>query len=210
MSKLAHEQLERMIVTQEIEPGVLISESALMDRTGFGRTPIREALQHLARDRMVEIHPNKGVLIPPASVESQLQMLEVRRPLEALAARLACARADDNATADMAAIRDILQGGITNAADYLTILHRVQTTLLRAATNAYLTNAIAPLHGLTRRFWYSHLTDASHEIAIGSQLYARLFTAILDGDATRAESTANELNDYLVNFTYSTLKRPGS
>lgn len=210
MSKLAHEELERMIVTQEIEPGVLISERALMDQTGFGRTPVREALQHLARDRMVEIHPNKGILIPPASVESQLQMLEVRRPLEALAARLACTRASDTAKADMAAHRDVLLEGIDNAAEYLDLLQKVQATLLDAADNPYLTHAIAPLHGLTRRFWYSHLTDASHEISIGSELYARLFTASLDGDATAAESTSHELNDYLVNFTYSALKRPGS
>ena len=56
----AYHQIERMIVFQEIAPGSLISESEMMESTGLGRTPVREALQRLARSRMVEIHPNKG------------------------------------------------------------------------------------------------------------------------------------------------------
>jgi DNA-binding GntR family transcriptional regulator len=64
----AYREIERLIVFQEIAPGALASESMLMEKTGLGRTPVREALQQLARNRMVEIHPNKGVLIPPTSV----------------------------------------------------------------------------------------------------------------------------------------------
>jgi DNA-binding GntR family transcriptional regulator len=54
----AYRAIERMIVSQEIPPGSLASESSLMEKTGLGRTPVREALQQLARNRMVEIHPN--------------------------------------------------------------------------------------------------------------------------------------------------------
>ena len=86
----AYQRIEQLIVSEELAPGNLVSEAVLMEKTGLGRTPIREALQQLARNRMVEIHPNRGVLIPPASVEAQLRMLEVRRVLEALAVRLAC------------------------------------------------------------------------------------------------------------------------
>ena len=86
----AYQRIEQLIVSEELTPGNLVSEAVLMEKTGLGRTPIREALQQLARNRMVEIHPNRGVLIPPASVEAQLRMLEVRRVLEALAVRLAC------------------------------------------------------------------------------------------------------------------------
>ena len=100
----AYQALERMIVLQELAPGTLVSEATLMDRTGLGRTPVREALQRLSRNRMVEIHPNKGVLIPAASVEAQLRMLELRRALEALAVELACERARDRERAQMQAM----------------------------------------------------------------------------------------------------------
>ena len=89
----AYRLIEQLIVSEQLAPGTLVSEAVIMERTGLGRTPVREALQQLARNRMVEIHPNRGVIIPPASVEAQLRMLEVRRVLEALAVRLACSNA---------------------------------------------------------------------------------------------------------------------
>lgn len=205
-AQLAHQELERMIVTQEIAPGHLVSEADLMARTGLGRTPVREALQRLAREQMVEIHPHKGVLVPATSVESQLRLLEVRRPLEALAARLACSRCGQSDRERMRGLRDELQCGTDSASAYLMLLQRSQRQLVQAAGNDYLAAAIAPLHGLSRRYWYSHLRDASHEIGLGSALYATTFAAVLDRDEAAAEGAALRLNDYLVEFTWASLR----
>ncbi len=57
-------------------------------------TPVREALQRLAREGMVEIHPSRGILVAPISVEAQLELLEIRRSLEELAVRLAARRSE--------------------------------------------------------------------------------------------------------------------
>ena len=50
----AYQRIEQLIVSEELTPGNLVSEAVLMEKTGLGRTPIREALQQLARNRMVE------------------------------------------------------------------------------------------------------------------------------------------------------------
>ena len=81
-SDVAYDLLEQLITFRELEPGTMVSESQLMKQTELGRTPIREALQKLAAEKMVEIHPRKGILIPLMSVEVQLKLLEVRRTLE--------------------------------------------------------------------------------------------------------------------------------
>jgi DNA-binding FadR family transcriptional regulator len=46
----AYRELEEMIVTLQLSPGTVLSEQALAVRLKIGRTPIREALQRLARD----------------------------------------------------------------------------------------------------------------------------------------------------------------
>ena len=89
----AYDKLERMITFQELEPGSMVSEGTLMELTGLGRSPVRDALQRLAWERMVEIHPRRGVIIPPISVEVQLKLLELRRSVEELAVRMASHRA---------------------------------------------------------------------------------------------------------------------
>src|SRR5687767_2796713 len=45
LTDLAYEMIEEAIVTLRIPPGTAISEQALSEMTGIGRTPIREAIQ---------------------------------------------------------------------------------------------------------------------------------------------------------------------
>lgn len=205
-SALAYQKIEQMIVFQEIPPGSLISEVQLMDRTGLGRTPVREALQLLARNRMVEIHPNRGVLIPAASVEAQLRMLELRRVLEALAVRLACDRANGQDRADMQTMIGMLatEGFSLNA--YADTVKATHALIVTGAHNEYLADAMAPLQGLSRRFWCAHVIDELAEITAGAQLHGAILRAILDRDPDKAEIASRELNDYLVDFSYRSLR----
>jgi Transcriptional regulators len=202
----AYRAIERMIVFQKIAPGSLASESQLMERTGFGRTPVREALQLLARNRMVEIHPNKGVLIPSTSVEAELRMLELRRVLEGLAVRLAAGRAGNDVRAQMTAMVSLLAKDAFTLEAYADTVKDTHDLIAAGAGNDYLADAIAPLQGLSRRFWFTHVVDHAGEIAAGSALHTRILQAILDGDADAAETASHALNDYLVDFSYATLR----
>ena len=56
----AYAELEEMIVTLKLAPGAAVSEAELSSHLGIGRTPIREALQRLARERLVVILPRRG------------------------------------------------------------------------------------------------------------------------------------------------------
>ena len=101
MAEGAYRALEEMIVTRQLRPGSMLSENQLSEQLGCGRTPIREALQRLKFEGYVEIHPRRGVLVAPIDVLKQLELLEVRRPLENLVVRLAAARASEPERAEM-------------------------------------------------------------------------------------------------------------
>ncbi|HKX38598.1 MAG TPA: GntR family transcriptional regulator, partial [Burkholderiales bacterium] len=80
----AYTALEELIVTLQLAPGEAVSEQMLAERLKIGRTPIREALQRLARERLVTILPRRGVMVSAIDVAAQLRLLEVRRELERL------------------------------------------------------------------------------------------------------------------------------
>lgn len=202
----AYDELERMIVLQEIEPGSLVSEAMLMARTGLGRTPVREALQQLARNQMVEIHPSRGALVPRTSVEAQLRMLEVRRELEALAVRLACRRATRAEHEAMSTMLDRLAAGGFTLRDYAETIKGTHTLIAESAHNPYLASAITPLQSLSRRFWLAHVRDDDQpEIMTGASMHISLLGEILTEDADAAEKASLELNDYLVRFAHATV-----
>ena len=83
LTDLAYEKIEEAIVTLVIPPGAAISEQDLVDMTGIGRTPIREAIQRLAREQWVsqrrdpsvrraldDVSLRDGLLPPDPAVET--------------------------------------------------------------------------------------------------------------------------------------------
>ncbi|MDH3582226.1 MAG: GntR family transcriptional regulator, partial [Hyphomicrobiales bacterium] len=102
----AYHRLEEMIVTLQLEPGEVLSEQALSKELDIGRTPIREALQRLAREGLVVILPRKGILVSETNPRKQLLVLEVRREVERLLARAGAKRRTEEQASRLLAIAD--------------------------------------------------------------------------------------------------------
>src|SRR3954451_14174584 len=87
LSDRAYRDIEELIVTLQLPPGSAVSEGLLSRRLGIGRTPIREALQRLARESLVQILPRRGIMVTQINARTQLRLLEARREVERLVAR---------------------------------------------------------------------------------------------------------------------------
>lgn len=207
----AYDLIEHMITFQQLQPGSMVSEAALMSLTGLGRTSVREALQRLAWERMIEIHPRRGASVPPISVEVQLKLLELRRSVEELAVRMAAHRA---ATAQKEIMQQLAEQldrleGSDDMHAYGDLLKKVHLVIVEAAQNEYLQLAMAPLQGLSRRFWFANLRGSHDELRTGAKLHAAILRAICHGDDSAAGTASLALNDYLNDFTYRTLRSVG-
>ena len=88
-------QVAREIAEGEIEPGELLTEVAVAERTGVSRTPVREAMLQLDRWGLVRLVPKKGAVVTSVSARDQAELLSVRAMLETHAVRSTAA---DDAT----------------------------------------------------------------------------------------------------------------
>lgn len=206
----AYDAIEDMITSQQITSATLVSEASLMEATGLGRTPVREALQRLARDRVVQIHPNRGVFVPEITVESQLRLLEIRRPLEALAVELACVRAKRAERDAMGKMLAYLQAAEFTLEGYADSVKQTHQLISKATHNEFLVDAMTPLQTLSRRFWLVNIDDEQDEIAAGARAHAEILTSIIERDAVRAVAASFALNDYLVRHAHRTVGIPQS
>ena len=93
LTERAYRAVEEEIVTLRLKPSQVLSEQMLSATFDIGRTPIREALQRLAREGLVAILPRKGILVSDINPRNQLLVLEVRRELERLLSRAGAERA---------------------------------------------------------------------------------------------------------------------
>ena len=89
----AYEHLKRRILHCDLAPGEELREATLADSTGFGRTPIREALRRLVQEGFVEVRPRQGYRVAPITLASVHDVFELRLLLEPAAVELAIRRA---------------------------------------------------------------------------------------------------------------------
>ena len=202
----AYGEIEEMIVTLRLAPGSAISESELSAHLGIGRTPIREALQRLARERLVSIFPRRGIIVTEINVASQLRLLETRRELERLIARSAARRATDDERDRLRALAAAFEAA-AKANDDVTFMRidRDFNMLCSAAShNEFAAGAMSLMHSLSRRFWYLHYKQAA-DMPLTAKLHADIARAIAAGDEERAAKASDRLLNLIEKFTRSTV-----
>lgn len=193
----AYHALERMIVTLELPPGGVATEAALIDRVGLGRTPVREALQRLAWEGLVEIRPRSGLAIAPLHAGDWLKVIDARRGLEVVLARSAARFAGREAAgffhrAALAMQKAVIAG---NVFAFLDADKALDEALALAADNPFAARVAAPLQTHSRRFWFRYKSDTG--LAESAELHVALIGAILEGDDDSAVKQAKRLMGHL-------------
>ena len=188
LSDRAYYRIRELIVSLELPPGSLISERELMERLGLGRTPVREALRTLTRERLVEVYPRRGMFVSRVDVRDLAGLSEVRAALESHAARLAAGRATEADRAEIEVLLEELEqaGGEDGERTLIDLDQRIHRHVYRCAHNPFLEATLNEYYVLTLRIWFLALERVVRlEDAVGE--HRELLEAIRDGDPARAE-----------------------
>lgn len=202
----AYAILEEMIVTLKLAPGAAVSEARLSQALGIGRTPIREALQRLARERLVTILPRRGIIVSHINVKSQLRLLEVRREVERLVARSAARRALPGERLRFAELARLFEQS-ARTGDETTFIRtdrEFNDLCALAARNEFAAGAMTLMHSLSRRFWFIHYKEAA-DMPATAKRHADIARAIARGDEKGAERALDRLIDEIESFTRATV-----
>lgn len=87
-----YDRLRDGILSGELQPGTPLRVAALAEQLGVSRSPIREAVQKLASERLALEEPRRGAVVASISLVELIRLYEVREVLEGLSARLATER----------------------------------------------------------------------------------------------------------------------
>ena len=154
LAEQAYRLLEEKLVTLELPPGSLISEGQLIEMTGLGRTPVREAMQRLAQQELFNVLPRKGLLVTAVNRASLLHILEARKPLERVIVYRAALNARDEQRSSLAAIARGLTISHDSFEEFLRLDRELNELLDLCSGNPFVSAAAAPLRSHCRRVWY--------------------------------------------------------
>lgn len=189
----AYRMLERMIVTLELPPASITTEGTLIERLGLGRTPVREAIQRLAWEGLLDVRPRAGLAIAPLHASDWLRVLDARLGVEVVLARSAArfitrGAADEFHRAGMAMKKSVITG---NVIAFLEADKALDDAMAAAADNAFAVRLAAPLQTHSRRFWFRYQADTG--LAAAAEHHVGIIRAILDGDEKGAAKETERL-----------------
>ena len=199
LARKAYELLEEKLVTLQIPPGALVSEGELIEMTGIGRTPVREAIQRLASQELLQVIPRKGLMVTPVSRTGMLHILEARKPLERLVVHRAALNARDEQRSKLSAIARDIALVHESLDDFLRLDFELDKLIDECAINPFATAALAPFRSHSRRFWYFHRRQVKLADAITAHAaLARLIARRDSGGAEKASDASIAVLERLV------------
>lgn len=187
----AYRALERLIVTLDLAPGSVTTERLLIERIGLGRTPVREAIQRLSWEGLIEVRPRAGLAVAPLHAADWLRVLDARHGVEIVMARSA-ARHVSREASDLFHVSALAMQKAVVAGDVFGFLDADKAwdeAMAAAADNPYAARLAAPLQTHSRRFWFRFRRGSG--LAESAEHHVSIIQAVLEGDERRAiEETA--------------------
>lgn len=188
----AYASLRADIVNGARPPGSRLPEDALAEELGVSRTPVREALQRLGTEGLVEHLPHRGARVTGWTAQDLQETFELRALLEGLGARRAAARAT---AADVTGLRELctrmehsIRPGVPRDLDTLTKDNSAfHAELLRISASNQLTAMVAGVVHVPLVMQTFH-RYSDHALARSQHHHRELCDALAHGDGEWAES----------------------
>lgn len=172
-----------------LKPGDRIKEEDVATKTGFSRTPVREALTLLANEGLIESSID-GLRISVLDENSVTQLYEMREVLEGTAAAFAAVHANE---IEIHALEEIInkEKELSNPADIVQNNRVFHSMLFRCAHNKFLIKTINELTNTLLLLGKSTLSDEIRQKEAHDE-HLKIIEALKNHDKESAQKFAKE------------------
>lgn len=184
LAERAYDEIRRRIIRLDLAPGDVVREADLQVTLEMSRTPIREALQRLARDHFVTVIPRRGMFVSAIEFDELAMLYETRAIMEPYAARLATSRGTQADWDEMAEVLAETELPGKQPSELIELDRRCHEIIWRASGNRFLTATLDTLYAQSDRLWHMYLADV-HDMAHAVDEHASIHAALEAGQADR-------------------------
>jgi DNA-binding GntR family transcriptional regulator len=186
-------RLRAAILHGEFAPRQRLIETELAERYSTSRFVLRNALNRLATEGLVELQPNRGARVREISLAEAIEITEVRRAVEGLVAARAAERVTDDEIAALRAIGAEMIGTVERAdmISYSDLNARLHGMVRAIGRHASATRIIEQLNGqLVRHQFRLSLIPGRPSVSLAEHL--AVIDAICARDPDRAEEVMRQ------------------
>jgi DNA-binding GntR family transcriptional regulator len=154
LSNYVYEQLRHLIITGDLQPGARLVEMDIAAQMGTSQGPVRDALQRLERDGLVQRHAHSATFVTPMSTDVMYEIFAVRSAIEGFAIRHAIAQIDKEQLAELQALVEVMRTAARDD-DMITLVNydlEFHQLICEWSGIAALIQAWNPLYSQVQRF----------------------------------------------------------
>ncbi len=82
LQQYAYNYLKNRILTDDISEHEIYSETKLVQDIGISRTPMRDAIQRLSQEGLIDILPSKGFSLHKLTPSDIIEIFQIRSAVE--------------------------------------------------------------------------------------------------------------------------------
>lgn len=197
------EYIRHQIIHDILKPGERIRERHIAETLNVSRTPLRDAMQILAMERLVDLLPNRGASVVDPDTNELAHMLTVYLDLEVLAGRLAARFASETDLLTLESYQAEMEFAYQRGdrAKYFAANQGFHLSIIRAAHNPILTEMHSHLNLRLYRLRYLAVMNAQEwRDAAGEH------ASLLDALRKRDGDLLAELQTRHLNFAWKLLQ----
>jgi len=148
--------LQEKIIKHVIPSGTKLNEKELMEEYEIGRTPLRSIIKKLESEFLVEIIPQSGTYIKTFNLNELKDVLEMRIPLELLAAKMIALRITNEQLEKIKYIIENFSKGMETftLSEIKNSTDQIHNLYYEATGNEKITKNLIALHNYSSRAWY--------------------------------------------------------
>jgi DNA-binding GntR family transcriptional regulator len=186
-------EIRAAILAGEFAPNQRLVETELCERFGTSRFVARSALQELASMGLVEFQRNRGARVREVSIDEAIEITQVRKLLEGLAARQAAERITPPAAAGLAAALSDMRAalGSGDLSRYRELNARLHAMISDIAAHRTCARLLRQLSDQTARHGLS-LSLIPGRSTVSMPQHEAIVAAITAGDAAASERAMHE------------------
>lgn len=183
----AYSAIRTAIANGDLRPGYPLLETELSEQLGMSRTPVREAINRLKAEDMIETVRRKGIFVKTLSTEELSQMYEVAEGLEGMVAYLVASEPDvqlDELENDILTMEQALAENNTDK--WVVADEDYHTALYKLCKNTYLVEQLKRLHEKLRLARLILIAGSTEDKIQSTKEHRATYEAIKAGDAELA------------------------
>jgi DNA-binding GntR family transcriptional regulator len=159
LATIAHSRILDLILSKRLKARDVLQERPLAEWLDMSRTPVREALNRLEAEGVIQ-RQGKALILHEITIKEMMEVFAVREQLEVLAARLAAERAAISEIEQLErSVRDLMKQKSPPPNEHWSIDDSLHALVSRASDNQILVRYISDLRLRTRMFDIERLPD---------------------------------------------------